>query len=277
MPLALTAKSVCGSVAAQSCEGCAAVWIDQLDPRRVRARSSASIAVGVADVERRRSGTRRRARAAAARSCGAVDASGPKNRARMSFSMPITSIAGSTKCAADSEPISPPEPVMIAVGIAPNAAVTARGSSSTAQRASAAAAPRGSPLVLRSTRRCRRGSRAGRGAGRHPVSAKQPRAVREVDRDVAGRALSARRSIGTLAAGQLAAQRRRLQQREAALAAAADVDGHARPSGSGSAQLVARPGRPGRRRAAGRGPACPCRRSRCSEAAGRSGGRASSG
>ena len=27
MPLALTVKSVCGSFAAQSCDGCAAVWI----------------------------------------------------------------------------------------------------------------------------------------------------------------------------------------------------------------------------------------------------------
>ena len=54
---------------------------------------------------------------AGARVVRAVEASGPKNRARMSFSMPTTSIAGSTKCATASEPISPPEPVTIAVGI----------------------------------------------------------------------------------------------------------------------------------------------------------------
>ena len=48
----------------------------------------------------------------------AVDADGPKNRARMSFSRPMTSKPAWTKCETDSEPIRPPEPVTIAVGIA---------------------------------------------------------------------------------------------------------------------------------------------------------------
>ena len=48
---------------------------------------------------------------------GAVDASGPKNRARMSFSMPTTVHPASAKCTTDSEPMSPPDPVMMTVGM----------------------------------------------------------------------------------------------------------------------------------------------------------------
>jgi hypothetical protein len=47
---------------------------------------------------------------------GRVDASGPKNPARMSFSIPTTSKPCSTKSATIAEPIKPPEPVTIAVG-----------------------------------------------------------------------------------------------------------------------------------------------------------------
>src|SRR5690349_12203367 len=47
-----------------------------------------------------------------------VEASGPKNRARMSFSKPSTSKPADTKCRTLSEPISPPDPVTIATGIA---------------------------------------------------------------------------------------------------------------------------------------------------------------
>ncbi len=72
----------------------------------------------------RRRGCRSRANGTSRRACGssrsvvcAVDADGPKNRARMSFSSPITSKPASTKCWTDSDPISPPEPVTIAVGI----------------------------------------------------------------------------------------------------------------------------------------------------------------
>src|ERR1700722_19713071 len=45
----------------------------------------------------------------------AVDASATNSRARMSFSRPITSKPSSTKRATDSEPISRPDPVTIAV------------------------------------------------------------------------------------------------------------------------------------------------------------------
>ena len=48
----------------------------------------------------------------------AVDASGPKKRARMSFSSPITVQPSRAKWMTDSEPTSPPDPVTIAVGIA---------------------------------------------------------------------------------------------------------------------------------------------------------------
>src|ERR1700719_3922999 len=60
----------------------------------------------------------------------AVDASAPNSRARMSFSRPITSKPSSTKRATDSEPISPPEPVTIAVLIRAVPADRARSPSS---------------------------------------------------------------------------------------------------------------------------------------------------
>ena len=44
-----------------------------------------------------------------------VDASGPKNFARMSFSSPMTSNPDSISRPTASEPISPPDPVTIAV------------------------------------------------------------------------------------------------------------------------------------------------------------------
>ncbi len=88
VPFALTPKSVCGSGAAQSCEGCAAVWMTS---SIVRSRAnSASIRVGVADVEVERAERVAEARARAAAVVWAVEASGPKKRARMSFSIPIT-------------------------------------------------------------------------------------------------------------------------------------------------------------------------------------------
>src|SRR6201986_3076021 len=45
-----------------------------------------------------------------------VDDSGPKNRARMSFSIPTTSKPWPMKWSTASEPIRPPAPVMIATG-----------------------------------------------------------------------------------------------------------------------------------------------------------------
>ncbi len=65
----------------------------------------------------------------------------------------------------------------------------------------------------------------------------QPRAVAQVDRDVAGPVSRGRLSIGDLVAGQLAAELRRLEQREAALAPAADVGGDPAPA-LGIAELL---------------------------------------
>ena len=115
MPLALTVKSVCGSRAAQSCDGCAAVWTTSSMSRACRA-NSALDAVGVADVEL---GERKPSTLVdqALRDVGVVEASGPKKRARMSFSMPMTSKPCSAKWRTDSEPIRPPEPVTMAMGM----------------------------------------------------------------------------------------------------------------------------------------------------------------
>ena len=46
-----------------------------------------------------------------------VEDSGPKKRARMSFSIPTTSKPSAMKCSTASEPIRPPAPVTIATGI----------------------------------------------------------------------------------------------------------------------------------------------------------------
>ncbi len=101
------------------------------------------------------------------------------------------------------------------------------------------------------------------------------RGRQEVKRRVAssrrGRAARPRPGFGLgadrdLVAGQLAAELGGLQQRQAALAPAADVERGAAPSAPGR-RAARRSARPGRRHAAGRAPACPCRRSRCRSAA----------
>ena len=88
MPLALTPKSVCGSLAAQSWEGCAAVWtISSIEPACLA--KMALDAVGVADVDLlvdERVGRR----SASTSDMRRVEASAPKKRARMSFSRPTT-------------------------------------------------------------------------------------------------------------------------------------------------------------------------------------------
>jgi hypothetical protein len=66
-----------------------------------------------------------------------VVAVGPKNSARMSFSMPTTSKPASTKWATDSDPMRPPDPVTIATGIYASAALTARSFSATHAKMSA--------------------------------------------------------------------------------------------------------------------------------------------
>ena len=82
--------------------------------------------VGVADVELERAERSPSVRRSRSVVC-AVDADGPKNRARMSFSRPMTSKPAATKCWTDSDPISPPEPVTIAVGIARSEALRSGG------------------------------------------------------------------------------------------------------------------------------------------------------
>src|ERR1700742_3645870 len=113
VPLALTPKSVCGSLAAQSWDGCAAVWMtSSIDPacsRKIRSISAASRMSTFSHLKLLCSSTRRWV------TCE-VDDSGPKKRARMSFSIPTTSKPWPMKWSTASEPISPPAPVMIATG-----------------------------------------------------------------------------------------------------------------------------------------------------------------
>ena len=183
-----------------------------------------------------------------------VDDSGPKKRARMSFSMPTTSKPSATKCSTASEPISPPEPVMIATGI------RAYSPCPPGHRCSGRSAIRSSSARIHSSMSARilSGSRC----GRQSVSSKSMRAIRNVNRHVTGPRLRDRLDRN-LVAGQLAADLGRLKQREAALASAAHVCGAPVPVPQDRA-AGARPGRPGHRCAGGREPACRRRRSRCS-------------
>ena len=114
VPLALTPKSVWGSLAAQSCEGWAAVWItSSIWPacsRKMRSIASLSRMSAFSQRNSECSATSRSV------TCEVED-SGPKKLARMSFSMPTTSKPSAMKCSTASEPIRPPAPVMIATGI----------------------------------------------------------------------------------------------------------------------------------------------------------------
>src|ERR1700743_523699 len=113
VPFALTPKSVCGSDAAQSWDGCAAVWMtSSIDPAsswKTRMTSPASRMSTFSHLKLLCSETSRWV------TCE-VDDSGPKKRARMSFSIPTTSNPWPLKGSTASEPISPPAPVMIATG-----------------------------------------------------------------------------------------------------------------------------------------------------------------
>src|SRR6202012_288694 len=113
VPLALTPKSVCGSLAAQSWDGCAAVWmISSMDPawsRKIRSISAASRITTFSHLTEAFSSTSRRV-------TWEVEDSGPKKRPRMSFSIPTTSKPWPMKWSTASEPIRPPAPVMIATG-----------------------------------------------------------------------------------------------------------------------------------------------------------------
>src|SRR6202012_4106892 len=113
VPFALTPKSVCGSDAAQSWDGCAAVWMtSSIDPacsEKIRMISAASRMSTFPHLRFLCCLTSRWV------TCE-VDDSGPKNRARMSFSIPTTSKLWPMKWSTASEPIRPPAPVMIATG-----------------------------------------------------------------------------------------------------------------------------------------------------------------
>src|SRR6478752_3902116 len=78
--------------------------------RKTRSTASAS---RMSESSTRRSGCAARNRSVT----WAVEASGLKKRARMSFSIPTTSKPAAVKWATASEPIRPPEPVTIATGI----------------------------------------------------------------------------------------------------------------------------------------------------------------
>ena len=112
MPTALTSKSVNGSRAAQSCEGCAAVWITSTTSEPYSANSASM------PVRSRMSIDACRYRSPRALSSSptiqAVEESSPKNTRRMSLSMPTTSRPSPAKCSTACDPINPAEPVTTA-------------------------------------------------------------------------------------------------------------------------------------------------------------------
>src|SRR4051794_20828584 len=138
----------------------------------------------------------------------------------MSFSMPTTSKPALAKCATASDPISPPAPVTIAIGI--RTRLTTPGS---AQRCLHLSLVRHDPL--------QRVGEDGPGVAlRAPVRhAVQPRAVGQVDAQIP-RPLGLAVDDLDPAAGQLAAQLGGLPQREADVAPTADVDRAAVPGGA---------------------------------------------
>ena len=197
VPLALTVKSVCGSRAAQSCEGCAAVWTTSSMPGRACEHAPTASASRMSRCSERkapssvaRPGARwsARRRGRARRTGSACRSRGRRRRSPARRSS-----------ATDSEPISPPEPVMIAMPIS-QASEGARDERSC------------SPIHAR----CRTVSGAGppRAASR---SAAQRAAVRDVDRTSPARVCGSE-PICDVVARELAAQLRRLAQRQAALA-----------------------------------------------------------
>ena len=226
-----------------------------------RARSTPSASRMSSSIVRNSSGNRS---CEAPRSCGASRPRGRRSaRACRSRCRPRRSRARRSG-ATDSEPIRPPEPVTMAVGIGVRIVYEAP------QRHERRS------CVARSSRADVRAGSSRGAAPRAPVGVReQPRAVGQVDADVARRGPCGRRRP---------APSRPVSSRHSAVvsssdrlhvAAAADVERRAVPVRR-ARELVARSGRPGRRRAAGRAPACRRRRSRCRPAAARSGGRASS-
>src|SRR5829696_4649486 len=217
VPCALIWKSVCGSRAAQSCDGWAAAWMMSSIrlPCSANSRSSASPSLMSRSSERN-SGYCSVRRAV----FWAVEESEPKNRARMSFSTPITSHPPSTRCRTESEPTRPPEPVTIASAIGSSPRRRGRGDlQGLGELGGVARDPavdvlqhlaRASPQV----------------PGGELV---QPAAVGEVDGDVT-RPLHRLAADVQLTTDELATERGRLQQRETAARATADVDRGPRPA-----------------------------------------------
>src|SRR3954451_19565722 len=224
VPLALTPKSVCGSLAAQSWEGWAAVWTtSSIWPARSRKiRSTASASRMAALFQWNSAGWASISRWVTCE----VEDSGPKKRARMSLSIPTTSKPSPTKWSTASESIRPPAPVMIATGMR---SVAPSSSGVDFQRLGDALLVGGDPLVDV-------GQHLLGAAPRPPlVQAEEPRAVGQVYRDISLARLLHRRDRH-LVAGELPADRGRLAQRKAALVAAADV--HRAPvPGAGIEQL----------------------------------------
>src|ERR1700753_755794 len=216
VPLALTPKSVCGSLAAQSWDGCAAVWMtSSIDPAcswKMRMISAPSRMSTFSHLKLSYSSISRWV------TCEVED-SGPKKRARMSFSIPTTSKPWPMKWSTASEPISPPAPVMIATGtgllLPPAGGVDfERG---------------GDPVLVGGDPLVDVGEHVfGAPPGPPLVKVEQPRAVGKIDGDVSRRGLGDR-GDRNLVAGKALADAGRLAQREAALVAAAGVHGVAVP------------------------------------------------
>src|ERR1043165_230594 len=129
-----------------------------------------------------------------------VEDSGPKKRARMSFSIPTTSKPSPMKWSTASEPIRPPAPVMIATGMR---SVAPSSSGVDFKRLGDALLVGGDPLVDVAQHLL--------GAAPWPplVQAEESRAVRQIYRDVPLSRLLHRRDRH-LVAGQPLTDRRRL-------------------------------------------------------------------
>src|ERR1700749_1653268 len=208
VPFALTPKSVCGSLAAQSWDGCAAVWMtSSIDPacsEKIRMISAASRMSTFSHLKLLCSSTSRWV------TCE-VDDSGPKKRARMSFSMPTTSKPWPMKWSTASEPIRPPAPVMIATGTV--LLLPPRGGLDF-QRLGNPLRVRGDPVVDVAE------DVFGAPPGPPVVQIEQPRAVGKIEGAVPLPRLGDR-GDRHLIAGQAPADLGRLAQREADLTAAA--------------------------------------------------------
>src|SRR6201995_2498449 len=212
VPLAFTPKSVCGSLAAQSWDGCAAGWVassvEAPCSEKIRMISAASRMSTFSHLKLLCSSTSRWV------TCE-VDDSGPKNRARMSFSIPTTSKPWPMKWSTASEPIRPPAPVMIATG---TVLLLPPGGDVDFERLGDPVLVGGDPLVDIGEHVF------GAPPGPPLVEIEQPRAVGKIYGDVPLAGLGDR-GDRHLVAGQALADAGRLAQREAALVAAPRVHG----------------------------------------------------